>query len=64
MPGYRVYTLDGDGRFSRADWIEAEDDLSALSAARCTMQERPFELWHGKRLVAREDPASPATDRH
>lgn len=64
VPGYRIYRLDGDGRFSTADWIDAEDDVSALSAARSAMKERPFELWHGARLVAREDPAAPAADRH
>ena len=56
MPAYRIYQIDGDGRFSAAEWIQADDDQRALDAARVAMEARPFELWQGNRLVATEKP--------
>lgn len=64
VPAYRIYKLDGDGRFSAAEWIEANDDDCALAAVRSSAMKAPsFELWQGNRLVARikdmpPDPAS------
>jgi len=55
LSAYRIYELDGDGRFSTADWIEAGDDEAALIAARDRFPSGPFELWQGRRLVARID---------
>lgn len=63
MPAYRIYQMDGDGRFSTADWIEAENDELALVAARSAMATRAFELWRGDRLVARQERPSPAGDQ-
>ena len=57
MPAYRIYQLDGDGRFSTAEWIQADDDERAIEAARTSRYSRGFELWQGNRLIAREDPA-------
>jgi hypothetical protein len=34
MPAYRLYDLDGAGKFSAAEWIDADDDASAADAAR------------------------------
>ena len=34
LPIYRLYRLDGAGRISGADWIEAADDEDARSKAR------------------------------
>jgi hypothetical protein len=54
VPAYRIYKLDGDGRFSTAEWIQADDDDTALEAAQSSaMQVSRFELWQGNRLVAR-----------
>ena len=34
MPDYRLYCLDGAGRISLADWIEADSDQQAMKSAR------------------------------
>ena len=34
MAEYRVYRLDGSGQISRAEWIEADDDDTAVRKAR------------------------------
>lgn len=62
MPAYRVYRLDGDGRISGADWIEAAADDSALEEAqRQSEGSSRYELWQGSRLVGRilDEPPSP-----
>jgi hypothetical protein len=58
MAEYRVYRLDGSGQISRAEWIEADDDDTAVRKARelkdsCVT----CEIWQRERLVAsfRED---------
>jgi hypothetical protein len=56
MRHYRLYCLDGAGRISLAEWIDAADDEDAIrqaqdmkrGALRC-------EVWSGKRLVATLD---------
>ena len=53
MAAYRLYEMDGAGRFSTADWIEAEDDERAIATVTSKMALAPFELWQGNRLVAR-----------
>ncbi|MFL6842177.1 MAG: hypothetical protein ACJ8D2_07010 [Sphingomicrobium sp.] len=52
MPDYRLDCLDGEGRISLADWIEAETDEEAIERAR-TMQHgaRKCEIWQRRRLV-------------
>jgi len=56
MPSYRLYCLDGAGRISLADWIEAASDDEAVATAR-TMEHgaRKCEVWQGDRLVAKLD---------
>jgi hypothetical protein len=53
MADYRLYSLDGDGRISLADWIQADSDEEAIAVAR---QMRPgaleCEVWLKNRLVA------------
>ena len=51
LQAYRFYRLDGAGKFLSADWIEAEDDDSALGEASKRTEGSKFELWHGDRLV-------------
>lgn len=53
MGAYRLYRVDGNGGFSSAEWIEAEDDEAALVAASSVGGSGPRELWQGTRLVAR-----------
>jgi hypothetical protein len=55
VTAYRVYEIDGAGRFSTADWIEAEDDERAIAAVTSKMASARFELWQGSRLVARSN---------
>jgi hypothetical protein len=63
VPAYRIYKLDGDGRFATAEWVEADDDDAALDAARSSaMQVSRFELWQGNRLVVRINDAPPGPD--
>jgi hypothetical protein len=50
---YRLYCLDGVGKVASAEWIEAEDDESALEAADRVHGGRACELWQNSRLVAR-----------
>jgi hypothetical protein len=55
LPTYRLYRLDGAGKITAADWIEADDDAGATRQA----QEQAassggfYELWERNRLVGR-----------
>jgi hypothetical protein len=53
LPNYRLYRLDGAGRISTAEWVEAADDDEARSKAAGQCASESFELWQRKRLVHR-----------
>jgi hypothetical protein len=53
VPGYRLYCLDGADKVASADWIEADDDESAIEVARERLDGQECELWQRARLVAR-----------
>ena len=53
MGTYRLYCLDGVGKVTSADWIEASDDDTAIEAAKEMMDGHPCELWERSRLVIR-----------
>jgi hypothetical protein len=53
LPEYRIYVLDGSGRFVTAEWVAASSDDEAIAAARGLDTGLKAELWHGSRLVAR-----------
>lgn len=53
MATYRLYCLDGVGKVASAEWLEADSDDGALSAADAIRNGRACELWEGARLVAR-----------
>jgi hypothetical protein len=55
MPAYRIYCLDGSGKVWAAEWIEADDDASALDSARQFSSAVRCEVWQGQRLVGRVD---------
>ncbi|MGE5564109.1 MAG: hypothetical protein ACM3ZV_12520 [Bacillota bacterium] len=59
MPTYRLYRLDGAGRISTAEWIDAADDEAARRLAFDQSSGR-YELWQRNRLVHREAGADPA----
>jgi len=53
MVAYRLYCLDGTGRISEADWIEAKDDNEAVAAARRLKSNAiKCEIWSADRMVA------------
>ena len=53
LPTYRLYRLDGAGRISGAEWIEAADDEEARSKSRGQLGSGRYELWERYRLVER-----------
>lgn len=54
MKNYRLYRIDGAGRISTAEWLEAMDDRSASEqAADLCADGGSVELWARDRLVAR-----------
>jgi hypothetical protein len=53
VPEYRIYEIDGAGRFSTADWIQADGDDAALAAARKGNRSASCEVWQAGRLVGR-----------
>jgi hypothetical protein len=52
MADYRLYCFDPTGRLFLADWVSAESDESAITAARNAPEARRVEVWHGEHLVA------------
>ena len=55
LANYRLYRLDGAGKISSAEWLEAADDAAAERQARDGKPEGVVELWDRNRLVARID---------
>ena len=62
MSAYRLYHIDGGGRFSAAEWIEAQDDAAAMDAARALNKSIACELWQGQRFVGRVESGAPGDD--
>ena len=48
---YRLYFLDGEGRFSKAHEFFADDDAQAIAISEGWQEGRRMELWCGNRLV-------------
>ena len=63
MVAYRLYHIDGAGKFSAAEWIEAEGDDAALDAARKLNKSIACELWERGRLVGRVEAGSCSAKR-
>jgi hypothetical protein len=53
LANYRLYRLDGAGKISSAEWLEAADDADAERQARDGNSGGTVELWDRNRLVAR-----------
>lgn len=53
VAGYRLYGLDGVDKVASGEWIEADDDETAIEVAKNMMDGHDCELWQGKRRVAR-----------
>lgn len=56
MGDYRLYCLDGDGRFTMSHEFEAVDDAEALAKARHMKLAVKCELWQRGRMIAVLDP--------
>ena len=63
MRDYRLYCLDGVGKFTAAETILADSDNEAIELARTKKLEVKCELWERNRLVATipaHDPSLPS----
>ncbi|MES2120274.1 MAG: hypothetical protein V4513_06810 [Pseudomonadota bacterium] len=49
---YRLYRLDGAGKITTGEWVEATDDQSAVQAARESCAPGKYELWQRNRFIA------------
>ena len=49
---YRLYRLDGAGKITTGEWIDAADDAEAVRYAQEAEGEGKFELWERNRFVA------------
>ena len=52
---YRLYGLDGVRKVASGEWIEADDDETAIEVATEKFGGRICEVWQGLRMVARID---------
>lgn len=57
LPSYRLYRLDGAGKITTVEWIEADGDDDALAKARERCKIGAYELWERSRLVGRNGQA-------
>jgi len=57
MGDYRLFCIDGTGRFTMSHEIEAADDAEALAKARDMQLSVKCELWQRGRMVAVLDPS-------
>jgi hypothetical protein len=55
MTDYRPYCLDGVGKISTREWIEATGDAEAIMIVRAKKLSIRCELWDQNRLVATID---------
>lgn len=53
---YRLYLLDAEGNITTAEWLDAEDDDSAVAQARSRKLKVIAEVWNRSRFVARIEP--------
>ena len=53
---YRVYSLDGSGKFLSAEWVDADSDETAIAAVQSSKPGSKCELWEGQRMVTELSP--------
>ena len=53
MPAYRLYRLDGAGKFYGGDWFAADSDEQAVAYATEKKLAMNCEVWERDRFVAR-----------
>jgi hypothetical protein len=49
---YRLYRLDGAGKITTGEWIDAGDDQEAVDKANALGRDGRYELWNRGRMVA------------
>jgi hypothetical protein len=59
MNAYRLYFVGADGHFKGVEVIEADDDDTAILAARKHAGALPMELWNADRRVETFPAVSP-----
>ena len=57
LPTYRLYRLDGAGKITSAEWLDAADDEDAARQARERGDGGTWEVWDRQRLVTRIGPS-------
>jgi hypothetical protein len=62
MAHYRLYCVDGAGKITRAQFIEASNDEDAVMIARSLQEPTKCEIWLRDRLIATIPPAVPKND--
>jgi hypothetical protein len=50
---YRLYRLDGAGKITSAEWLEADNDEHAAHQAQQRALDGTYEIWQRNRLIAR-----------
>ena len=60
MASFRLYRLDGAGKITSAEWLEADGDDHAQQLARELEADITIEIWDRNRMIARIEPASDA----
>jgi hypothetical protein len=53
MADYRLYCLDGVGKITSAEWIDAKSDDEAIAITRAQKRLVACEIWDHNRLVAK-----------
>jgi hypothetical protein len=59
MPAYRLYCIDGSGKFTNVHAIAAQNDIEAIEKAAEQKLPVKCELWERGRLVAELPPTKP-----
>jgi hypothetical protein len=49
---YRLYRLDGAGKITTGEWIDAGNDEEAVAKAHALGRDGRYELWNGGRMIA------------
>lgn len=53
MVSYRLYCLDGAGKITASEWVDANSDDEAVVLARSKKLGLKCELWHGNCFIAK-----------
>ena len=51
---YRYYRLDGTDHLCSGEWLDAGSDEDAIEQIVARHANATWEIWHGKRLVAKQ----------